>query len=43
MLRAHVQDELLGLEPFVQGDRKLDARAFLDLTDLGVGTQVSRP
>jgi hypothetical protein len=45
MLRTHVEDELLDLEPLVGlDDRKLDLRPVLDLTQLGVGGgQVSRP
>jgi hypothetical protein len=45
MLRAHVEDELLDLEPIVRfDDRKLDLRGVLDLTDFGVGgSQLSRP
>jgi len=44
VLRTHVEDELLGLEPFVVDDGELDACAFLDLPDLGVGAQdVTRP
>jgi hypothetical protein len=44
MLRAHVEDELLDLESVSRfDDRKLDLRAVLDLTDLGVGSQLSRP
>jgi hypothetical protein len=37
VLRAHVEDELLGLESLVLDDRELDARALADLTDLAVG------
>jgi hypothetical protein len=45
MLRSHVEDELLDLEPVVRfNDRKLDLRGVLDLTDLRVGgSQLSRP
>jgi hypothetical protein len=45
MLRSHVEDELLDLEPVVRfNDRKLDRRGVLDLTDLRVGgSQLSRP
>jgi hypothetical protein len=42
VLRAHVEDELFGLEPFVLDDRQLDLRAFPDLTDLRLGAQVIR-
>jgi len=42
MLRTHVEDELLGLEPFVLDDRQLDLSAFSDLTDLRLGAQVIR-
>jgi hypothetical protein len=44
MLRTHIEDELLDLEPLVRlDDRKLDLRAFLDLSDLAVsGSQLSR-
>jgi hypothetical protein len=45
MLRAHVEDELLDLESLIRlDDRKLDLRAVLDVSQLGVGgSQVSRP
>jgi hypothetical protein len=45
MLRAHIEDELLDLEPLIRlDDRKLDLRAVLDLSQLSVGgSQLSRP
>jgi hypothetical protein len=45
MLRTHIEDELLDLEPLIRlDDRKLDLRALLDLTQVRVGGgQVSRP
>jgi hypothetical protein len=45
MLRAHIEDELLDLEPLIRlDDRKLDLRTVLDLPQLSVGgSQLSRP
>jgi hypothetical protein len=37
VLRAHVQDQLLGLEALVLNDRKVDAGTLADLPQLGVG------
>jgi len=45
MLWAHIEDQLLDLESLIRlDDRKLDLRAFFDLTQLRVGgSQLSRP
>jgi hypothetical protein len=43
MLWTEVEDELLGLEALLGfDDRKVDERAFLDLTDLRLGAQLNR-
>jgi hypothetical protein len=37
MLRAEVEDELLGLETLILDDRKRSAGTLADLAQLGVG------